>query len=149
MVKDAWQEVVDAEVGHIFVDKFDEGLRFLIMRGPFHLCAYVGVPESHPLAGQNYDDLPIQCHGGLTFAAKGGEKLGETWPAGFYWYGWDYGHLDDQTIMPKVPGLSDRGGHKWTVSEVEGDSWQALYEFKRLVRVAERIHARAKGETIS
>ena len=154
LTHDSWQQVVDAKPGHIFIDRFDEGLRFIIMRGPFNLCAYVGIPEAHPLANHDYNDLPVDCHGGLTFGAHGRQK-GETWPSGYYWYGWDYGHCDDYSIM-EYHSDSDqllrkfREAHKkWTVRDVEEDSWHALYDFKHLAKLAERIHTRAKGETIS
>lgn len=36
-----------------------------------HLCGYVHLPENHPLSGFDYDDIPISCHGGLTFSEGG------------------------------------------------------------------------------
>ena len=86
-----WEELKQKEVGAILHDEFDEGLRFIIMRGPASLCAYVGVPLDHPLAGHSYGDLPMEAHGGLTYADKGEGK----WPEGFFWYGWDYAHYGD------------------------------------------------------
>ena len=36
-------------------------------RGPLGAwCAYVGVPEGHPAYGQDYDDVDVDAHGGLT-----------------------------------------------------------------------------------
>lgn len=47
------------------------GLDCLIVRGPSGaLCGYVGVPELHPAYGKDYDTVPVDCHGGLTFADK-------------------------------------------------------------------------------
>jgi len=58
-------------VGTIVHDVFDEGLRFIIMRGPLHWCGYIGIPKDHPLAGFSYDDISlISAHGGLTFAER-------------------------------------------------------------------------------
>ena len=57
------------EVGRIVFDKFEDGIRFIVMRGPASWCAYVGIPNDHPLAGFDYDSLAdINAHGGLTFA---------------------------------------------------------------------------------
>jgi hypothetical protein len=136
---DTWGEVVAAPVGHIFVDRHEDGVRFLIMRGPAALCAYVGIPESHPLAGHSYDDVPLQCHGGLTFAAKG-EKM---WHAGWYWYGWDYGHAGDRSVysdLHPLQGFADfeRTETRWTPKMVDEDAWDALYGFKKLARLAEK-----------
>ncbi len=86
-----WEDIVAAEGGKIFKDIFDEGVRFIIMKGGSSLCGYVGIPIDHPLAGFDYDDLPIEAHGGLTFSAKGHKH----WPEGYWWYGWDYAHSGD------------------------------------------------------
>jgi hypothetical protein len=144
----SWDEVVEAKVGHIFVDRFDEGVRFLIMRGPFHVCAYIGIPESHPLAGHDYENVPLDCHGGLTFAGSGTKGYR---PTGFYWYGWDYGHCDDYMISKTHSadyGKFNETHKKWGVKEVEEDAWSAIYHFRKLCVLAETIHSRAKKETV-
>ena len=133
-----WKEVIQAEEGHIFIDRFEDGLRFLIMRGPCHLCAYIGIPISHPLSGYDYESLPVQAHGGLTFSKKGVGKLLE----GYWWYGWDYGHCDDYMISkhysPEYSEFNEKM-KKWDVTEVENDSWETLDDFKKLMRLAEKI----------
>ena len=44
----------------------------LIVRGPSGaLCGYVGVPESHPFFGKDYNAVDtVDVHGGLTFSDK-------------------------------------------------------------------------------
>lgn len=32
-----------------------------------YLCGYIELPEGSPYADKNYDDIPIDCHVGLTF----------------------------------------------------------------------------------
>jgi hypothetical protein len=138
-----WEDVVAAEVGKVFVDRFDDGVRFLIMRGPFHLCAYVGCPISHPLAGLDYDSIPLACHGGLTFASAGGEG---PFPKDFYWYGWDYGHCDDYMISESHSSsyaVMNERQTKWGVKEVEDDSYSAICEFRKMMRLAENIADKA------
>ena len=131
-LSDSWEDVVAAESGKILVDRFEDGFRFLVMRGPSTLCAYFGVSEDHPLAGKAYDDIPIECHGGLTFASGGRDN----WPKGWYWYGWDYGHCDDYAIYDDtLSGL--RNGKKWTVKAVVEDSWWTVHSFKKLARLVE------------
>lgn len=34
-------------------------------------CGYVTLPETHPDTGKDYDQLPIEVHGGLTFGDGG------------------------------------------------------------------------------
>jgi hypothetical protein len=137
-----WDEVVSAPEGHVFVDRIEEGFRFMIIRGPMCLCAYVGVPNDHPLAGLDYDLIPLECHGGLTFGRAGGGHV----PKGFFWYGWDYCHFRDFAIYGRPADFvhlhdSDK---QWDVPSVEKDSIHALYEFSKFVRLAECISKRAK-----
>ena len=47
-----------------------------------HRCGYVTVPEEHPCAGKDYDDVGVNVHGGLTFS--NGAK-----------FGFDCAHWDD------------------------------------------------------
>jgi hypothetical protein len=137
-----WEEVKQAKPGEIFHDEHKDGLRFIVMRGPMHLCAYVGLPSGHPLAGHSYDDLPIHVHGGLTFGREGD---GKQWPGGFFWYGWDYGHAGDYATTYDDAGwttLASSNYRKWTTPDVIQDSWPALYDFAQLVKLSESIVSR-------
>ena len=133
-----WEQLSKQEVGAILHDVFEEGVRFIVMRGPATLCAYVGIPLEHPLAGFDYDDLTVRAHGGLTFARKGESA----WPKDFYWYGWDYGHAgdcsfyDDRFIGTDLENKTDK---KWLVEDVVKDSWETIYDFRRLAQLAEKI----------
>lgn len=44
---------------------------------------YIELPQNHPYYGRDYNDVPINCHGGLTYS---GPLNGD----GKYWIGWDY-----------------------------------------------------------
>lgn len=134
-----FDECKAAAVGTIFIDQFDEGLRLIVLRGPCSLCAYVGIPAEHPLAGHSYDDLPVQVHGGLTYARAATES-NSFLPEGMFWYGWDYGHSGDFSFYDKA---GDSGKH-WTPAEVVSDSWSGLYDFRHLLKLSEAISSRAK-----
>lgn len=43
---------------------------------------YIELPQNHPYYGRDYNDVPIDCHGGLTYS---GPLNGD----GKYWIGWD------------------------------------------------------------
>lgn len=146
-------EVLEMEVGHIAADYYENSLRVIVMRGPASLCAYVGVPLSHPLAGHAYDDLPVAVHGGLTYSKKGeGDQL----PEGFWWYGWDYAHSGDRCVhdyreymLAKFPLREDEV--EWTVDAVKKETWSVTYDFEKLMRLSEKIATKALGwkETIA
>lgn len=141
-----WKELLDTPSGTILHDKTEDGLRFIIMRGPRALCAYVGIPLDHPLAGHYCEAVCVSAHGGLTFSSEGSGKYH---PSGFYWYGWDYAHCGDYCFYydPVPSQLRSRlGDKKWLVEDVEEDSWQTIYDFKKLMVLAEAIRNKAKVE---
>jgi hypothetical protein len=132
-------ELATMKSGTILERGYENGVRYLIVRGPLSLCVYVGVPEGHPLTGKDYNDLPLNVHGGLTFAGKGD---GYFRPAGMYWYGWDYGHSGDVSFYDldsEMPRLSSAGDKRWTVEDLKGEIWSATYDFAKLMRLAESI----------
>lgn len=141
-------EVLDLAVGQVVHDSYVDGVRVLVMRGPSALCAYCGVPSKHPLAGHSYDNLAVDCHGGLTYASEG--KEGSGWPEGFYWYGWDYSHSGDRSthdykdyMLSKFPLSNDE--KEWTIKEVVDEARWVAYDFARLMRLAEAIASKAMG----
>lgn len=101
-------------------------LRGLVVHSGFCLCAYVGVPRDHWLAGM--DELEFDCHFGVTFRGEGDGFLR---PQDWYWYGWDYGHFTDHIELPgelpqEILDLWDsmrrrHGAKRWTVEELEHD----------------------------
>ena len=80
-------------------------------------CAYVIIPEGHPLYGVHYDDIQnIETHGGFTFSDYH-RLVNNQWCIG-----WDYAHGGD--YLPYFGEYQEWFGmpcHKWTVEEIEGD----------------------------
>lgn len=123
--------------GNIIVrDWIEKGVRILIVRRNSHLCVYLGLPEDHPLAGEDYNDVPIDCHGGLTFAGSGGNGI---WPSGRYWYGYDYAHAGDYCNYGHGLPSGETGDKKWTIGEVQQEAKQSLYSLEKLMRLAEHM----------
>lgn len=98
-----WQEEPDKKQ---WQDKAT-GLPCLIVRGPVGaLCGYVGVPQEHPDHENDYDNVEVDVHGGLTFAgfcAPGEPEEGichkiEPGDAEkIFWFGFDCAHWQDLT----------------------------------------------------
>lgn len=122
------------------------GLDCLIVRVPWtgHLCGYVGVPETHPAFGLDYDKANelasinednyrlFNVHGGLTFAGacqEGAEEDGICHvpqpgrPDRVWWFGFDMAHLDD--LMPASEARLSLWSHQRdvyrTVEYVQGE----------------------------
>ena len=74
-------------------------------------CAYVEIPIHHPFYNVSYDDIPIDVHGGVTFA--GNHRMCHD----HYCIGWDYHHVGDYN--PFFTTFFNEPVHHWTVNEIE------------------------------
>lgn len=133
-----WEQLCAMESGTTICEWTEDGVRCLIKRGPNSLCAYFGVPAGHPLSNIGYDDLPLRVHGGLTFSQAGDGKY---FPVNHYWFGWDYCHAGDYVFYyddPRSTKFNHCGDHKWLLSEVQQEVKWAVYDFKKLMELAEK-----------
>lgn len=81
------------------------GYPCLIRRGSLGAwCGYVAVPPGHPMHGKDYNDCPVEVHGGLTFAEFCSPSEDETAichtpepgePDNVFWFGFDCAHWRD------------------------------------------------------
>ncbi len=85
------------------------GYSCIVHRGPAGgLCGYVAVPPGHPWHGMDYNEVPADVHGGLTYGGKceGAichvPKSGE--PDNVFWIGFDTAHSGD--VSPAFRRLS-------------------------------------------
>jgi len=144
-MRKTFEQLAEDAEGTVYVDRFEDGVRLVILRGPASLCAYLGIPLSHPLAGNSYDDLSIDCNGGFTYGAPGGKIT--ALDAKLYWWGWDHAHCGDKCFYDLKyrlgVGRNDEKG--WTVEDVEKEVWKAVYDLKRLMAVAEKAFAKGAG----
>ena len=94
---------------------------FIVYVDGLWYCAYVIIPEGHPLFEVHYDNIEnIETHGGFTFADH--HRLAEN-----QWcIGWDYAHIGD--YMPIFGDYRDEmedgfgmPPHHWTPEEIEDD----------------------------
>lgn len=82
-----------------------------------HRCGYVAVPKGHSTYGRNYDDIPVDVHGGLTYSSEGTD--------GNYWLGFDCAHSCDWTEFNQT-------GHKWTQQDVEAECERLAEQLTRV-----------------
>jgi hypothetical protein len=96
------------------------GLPCLIVRNKSNgaLCGYVAVPPGHALYGLR--DLPLDVHGGITYADACNEHIchvpREGEPAHVWWFGFDCAHAEDlvplfffRVVAPDGPPASYPG----------------------------------------
>lgn len=124
----------------IYVDRFQDSLRLLIRRQDGSLYVYVGIPETHPLAGHSIELIPLPVHGSLTYGATG---TGNFLPVHLYWYGWDYAHQHESFLPATGPLPVTSSDSYWTIERVEQEAIEALESFKALMLLTETILRKA------
>jgi len=120
---------------------FDEtaGVRRLIKNvcGSY-FCQYIGIPKGHSLYEINYDEIPINCHGGLTFSDNW-NNINESFPKNYWWIGWDYSHIGDYCYT-KNSSFKMKDTHDWTLEEVVDNGSFPAYDFGKLMRLIEKVN---------
>ena len=89
---------------------------YVINLGGSHPCAYVVLPKNHVFNGVHYEDIPVECHGGLTYCAD--ELEGVEIEDGEYVVGWDYAHWGDFIAGMDIGGSGGFTPKKWTTAEI-------------------------------
>ena len=95
------------------------GLKCYIMKveyesGSYHRCGYVVIPKNHVCYGLNYNDIPINVHGGLTYGTDNT-------------FGFDTGHWGD--IQSDE---SSEKGHFWTLEEMVKETNKMARQFSKI-----------------
>lgn len=91
---------------------FYRGYEYYILSLGTHPTAYVAVEEDNILYGRNYNEININCHGGLTYSEDHlMDFITNKWVLG-----WDYAHYND--FMGMYPLEQQDEFKKWTTSEI-------------------------------
>lgn len=81
---------------------------YYIMNYGTHPCCYIQLDKNDKYYGKNYEEIDIDCHGGLTYS----EEVKGEWVIG-----WDYAHYGDYNGF--FNGLVN--GKKYTTDELIRD----------------------------
>lgn len=105
------------------------GFNYYIMNLGTHPCCYVKISKNHAFFKKGYDDIDIDCHGGLTYASNylmgvDTDALDENW-----YIGWDYAHFGDYMYFKKNMKLD---GHKWTIDELREDAEEVCKQLAKI-----------------
>lgn len=73
-----------------------------------HRCGYVGVPITHPMYAMNYNDVSVDCHGGLMYSGDSTDSYPvESLDSSLWWFGFDCAHLGDAPITSEGYEMSE------------------------------------------
>lgn len=71
-----------------------KGYNYFILSMGTHPCGYVEIPKSSKYYNVDYDNIPIECHGGLTYSENYLGTIANECEERFF-VGWDYAHYMD------------------------------------------------------
>ena len=103
---------------------------YVVNQGGSHPCAYVVLHKGHVFNGLHYDDIPVECHGGLTYGK--GELEGVKLEDGEYVIGWDYAHWGDFVSGMDIGGSGGFNPKKWTTEEVVNEVTEVCKQLREL-----------------
>lgn len=104
------------------------GLDFYVLSLGTHPCAYIDVSDT-PLADKDYDDIWIDCHGGLTYSAN---RLVTVDKKGWF-IGWDYGHLGDYLGDYLGGCFFTMGDKQWTTEEIVEECKSVIEQINEII----------------
>ena len=111
----------------ILENKEYKGYEYYIITLGTHPCCYVLLPKGHKHYGKNYNDIPIECHFGLTYSEP--TLLRDNIIHGGEWViGWDYAHVGDlfdyhKTLFMERIRCDDK---KWHLDELRNEVYEVI-----------------------
>ena len=116
------------ETPKVLVNRKYKGYEYAIITLGSHPCSYILLPEGHKYHGIDYDEIPLRCHGGLTYSndhllKRSHGNLAEN---GEWVIGWDYAHLGDFLSFSEHLIGGGMEGHKWTLQELVDEMEEAI-----------------------
>lgn len=118
----------------ILCQSWYKGYKVLIVSYFTHPCAYIGLPEDHPYYNVDYDDIPIDCHGGLTYGSNNHNVVTELRDNG-YFIGWDYAHYGDY-MSPLDSASPFFNNKKWTTREIIDECFNVIDQLEKIKQKA-------------
>lgn len=104
-----------------------KNFNYVILSLGTHPTAYVEIPKDHKYYGLSYDDMNIDCHGGLTYSGEDYWNMETCSNSDRYFIGWDYAHFEDyigtEIVYPKE---FQSNGKKWTTAEILEEVKEAI-----------------------
>lgn len=83
-----------------------------------HRCGCVGLPEKNRFYGLDYNEIDVNCHGGLTYSSN---HLYEQKDTNIWWIGFDCAHCDDARDYTSLRKYYTDNRSKNMI-----DNWEAL-----------------------
>jgi hypothetical protein len=109
-------------------------INYAVIRSTLCICVYVGVPWEDKIASLDYNDIPVNPPGGLTFKST---KNTNFLPQYLCWFGWDYGHdfnINDMSDLYFHSAFHNNENFAdIEVKKLKKDIWDVTYDLHNLL----------------
>lgn len=113
-----------------------KGYNYYVLNLGTHPCGYVEIPKSSKYFNIDYDNIPIECHGGLTYSSNYLRSIANEDEERFF-IGWDYAHYMDYVgyynLNEFQPSFSEHL-KKFTTKEIVDDCLEVIEQLISLER---------------
>lgn len=105
------------------------GYNYYVLSLGTHPCGYVELPKTHKYFNVDYDNIPVECHGGLTYGRNFLHTVAAPTEDRFF-IGWDYAHYVD--YMGYYTAFDHPYSYKWTTGEIVKECLDVIRQLKEL-----------------
>lgn len=123
----------DSKIELLYHGTFFEYDYYILNLGT-HPTAYVKLQKEDMFYNKSYNEIDIDCHGGLTYSSNKLISI-ESDENNEWFIGWDYGHCGDYSgydIMFKGTYLENTSDKKWTTEEIKKECVVVCSQLKDL-----------------
>ena len=95
------------------------GYNYYVLNLGTHPCGYVEIPHDSKYFNVDYNNIPVECHGGLTYG-RGFLHTVAGIDDNRYFIGWDYAHYCDYVGYHSMFGVDEApfGDRRYTTEDV-------------------------------
>ena len=115
----------------ILANGFYKGYEYWILNLGVHPTAYVRVPHEHKYHMKHYDEIPLYCHGGITYSEPYLYLGNNNYAIGSI-IGWDYAHSGDYSGRDEL-------FKNWHGNYVDGKKWTTQEIFDEVKSVIKQL----------
>lgn len=91
-----------------------------------HPCCYIEIPKCNKFYNCDYVDIPLECHGGLTYSRNTLTNVETNRKSKRWFIGWDYGHYGDYLGYDEIYGIENHYEKKYSSEDIEHDCLNAI-----------------------
>lgn len=113
-----------------------DGYNYYVINLGTHPCGYVEIPSTSKYFNVDYDNIPVECHGGLTYGRGFLHTVADI-EDDRYFIGWDYAHYGDYVGYHDSVFMSNYCDARYTTDDIVRECQRVIRQLKELEDVSD------------